>query len=271
MKTPFEHFKSDISVVQIEEDLYEGNVSDMWSIGTTPNGGYTMALAAKAISESLEHKDPLIITANYLNRVNFGKIDIKVETLPSTRSLSSARATMIQDNEIKVIFTATFTDLSKSTGLNKAFKKEPIFEKYEDCHLHAFKEGFNPGLEKFIEKKYCSDSIWWKAKDNNQNKNAVLNLYMSWPDKEKADLYSLILFLDATTPPIFNNMGSVGWVPTISLTSHIRSYPSEGPLKVTAKTEFITSGYIEEDREIWDSKGNLVGQSKQLAKLRIKK
>ena len=81
----------------------------------------------------------------------------------------------------------------------------------------------------------------------------------------------MILFLDATTPPIFNNMGSVGWVPTISLTSHIRSYPSEGPLKVTAKTEFITSGYIEEDREIWDSKGNLVGQSKQLAKLRIKK
>ena len=120
MKTPFEHFKSDISVVQIEENLYEGNVSDMWSIGTTPNGGYTMALAAKAISESLEHKDPLIVTANYLNRVNFGKIDIKVETLPSTRSLSSARATMIQDNEIKVIFTATFTDLSKSTGLNKA-------------------------------------------------------------------------------------------------------------------------------------------------------
>ena len=67
MKTPFEHFKSDISVVQIEENLYEGNVSDMWSIGTTPNGGYTMALAAKAISESLEHKDPLIVTANYLN------------------------------------------------------------------------------------------------------------------------------------------------------------------------------------------------------------
>ena len=35
---------------------------------------------------------------------------------------------------------------------------------------------------------------------------------MSWPDKETADLYSLILFLDSTTPPIFNSMGSVGWV-----------------------------------------------------------
>ena len=100
---------------------------------------------------------------------------------------------------------------------------------------------------------------------------ATLNLYMSWPDKETADLYSLILFLDSTTPPIFNSMGSVGWVPTISLTSHLRAFPSDGPLKVSAKTDFLTSGFIEEDREIWDSKGNLVGQSKQLAKLRLKK
>ena len=87
----------------------------------------------------------------------------------------------------------------------------------------------------------------------------------------KTQNHNLILFLDSTTPPIFNSMGSVGWVPTISLTSHLRAFPSDGPLKVSAKTDFLTSGFIEEDREIWDSKGNLVGQSKQLAKLRLKK
>ena len=79
------------------------------------------------------------------------------------------------------------------------------------------------------------------------------------------------LFLDATTPPIFNKLGSVGWVPTITLTSHIRGFPSPGPLKVSAKTEFVTKGFMEEDREIWDSDGKLVGQSKQMAKLRMKK
>ena len=42
-------------------------------------------------------------------------------------------------------------------------------------------------------------------------------------------------------------------------------------LKVIAKTEFVTGGFMEEDREIWDSSGKLVGQSKQMAKLRIKK
>ena len=271
MKTPFEHFKTDTTVVQIEENIYEGNLSDRWSIGKTPNGGYTMALAAKAISESLNHNDPLVITANYLNRLDFGKVLVSVEVLPFTKSLSSARATMLQDDEIKVIFTATFTDFLKTKGLNKSFRQEPAFVDYEDCIFHPFKEGFNPGLEKFIEKRYCPDSVWWEEKKKDKLNKATLNLYMSWPDKETADLYSLILFLDSTTPPIFNSMGSVGWVPTISLTSHLRAFPSDGPLKVSAKTDFLTSGFIEEDREIWDSKGNLVGQSKQLAKLRLKK
>ena len=50
-----------------------------------------------------------------------------------------------------------------------------------------------------------------------------------------------------------------------------KRFPSEGPLKVIAKTEFVTGGFMEEDREIWDSSGKLVGQSKQMAKLRLKK
>jgi hypothetical protein len=37
------------------------------------------------------------------------------------------------------------------------------------------------------------------------------------------------------------------------------------------KTDFITSGFLEEDDEIWDSEGNLIGQARQMAKLRIPK
>jgi len=37
------------------------------------------------------------------------------------------------------------------------------------------------------------------------------------------------------------------------------------------KTDFITSGFLEEDDEIWDSKGNLIGLARQMAKLRMPK
>ena len=106
--------------------------------------------------------------------------------------------------------------------------------------------------------------------NSKQENDAVLKLYMSWPEKETVDLFTLILFLDATTPPIFNKLGSVVGSNDNS-TSHIRGFPSPGPLKASAKTEFVTKGFMEEDREIWDSDGKLVGQSKQMAKLRMKK
>lgn len=269
MKTSFENFKDDILSVQKDTNFWTGNLSDRWSIGNTPNGGYSMAFAAKAISNSLTHKDPLSISANYLERLDFGESLVKVYPVNESKSMSTARAELIQDNKVKVIFTGTFTNFSKSNGLDLSMRNEPNFDSYDDCILQPFKEGFNPKLEKNLEKKYCKDSVWWE--NSKQENDAVLKLYMSWPEKETVDLFTLILFLDATTPPIFNKLGSVGWVPTITLTSHIRGFPSPGPLKVSAKTEFVTKGFMEEDREIWDSDGKLVGQSKQMAKLRMKK
>ena len=157
MKTSFENFKDDISVSEEKPNLWKGNLSDRWSIGRTPNGGYSMAFAAKAISNSLVHKDPLSISANYLERLDFGETLVKVYPIHVTKSTSTARAELIQQEKIKVIFTATFTDFSKSNGLDLAIRKEPNFEPYESCILQPFKEGFNPMLEKNIEKKYCKD------------------------------------------------------------------------------------------------------------------
>ena len=219
------NFEDAIKVTETSSGNFTANISDNWSIGQTANGGYSMSLLAKACSEYLDHKDPLVLSANYIDRVEFGPADIEVSKIASTKSTSTAHV--------------------------------------------PYKEGFSPKLDKNLEKKYCSDSIWWEnPKEENQ---ATLKLYMGWKDGGPVNLFGLILFLDATTPPIYNKLGTVGWVPTLTLTSHIRNIPEPGPLKVIAKTEFITNNYIEEDREIWDSKGNLVGQSKQLAKLRIKK
>ena len=47
--------------------------------------------------------------------------------------------------------------------------------------------------------------------------------------------------------------------------------PSPGPLKMRGKTDFVTSGFLEEDDEIWDSEDNLIGQARQMAKLRLPK
>ena len=95
MKTSFENFKDDILSVQKDTNFWTGNLSDRWSIGNTPNGGYSMAFAAKAISNSLTHKDPLSISANYLERLDFGESLVKVYPVNESKSMSTARACLL--------------------------------------------------------------------------------------------------------------------------------------------------------------------------------
>ena len=96
-----------------------------------------------------------------MERLDFGESLVKVYPVNESKSMSTARAELIQDNKVKVIFTGTFTNFSKSNGLDLSMRNEPNFDSYDDCILQPFREGFNPKLEKF-RKKYCKDSVYGK-------------------------------------------------------------------------------------------------------------
>jgi len=163
----------------------------------------------------------------------------------------------------------------------------PDFPPIEDCVDMPYKEGFTPVLEKQIDRKFAPYSDWWN--EERPRARASLDAYYAWPGGEAIDLFSVIFFLDTMSPPIFNRLGSRGWVPSLELTVHIKQLPCPGPLKMRGKTDFITSGFcpgplkmrgktdfitsgfLEEDDEIWDSEGNLIGQARQMAKLRTPK
>ena len=49
----------DTAVNKLKDNIYCGNLSDSWSIGGAINGGYSMSIAARALSDYLSHKDPL--------------------------------------------------------------------------------------------------------------------------------------------------------------------------------------------------------------------
>ena len=71
------------------------------------------------------------------------------------------------------------------------------------------------------------------------------------------------------TPPVFNRISPRGWVPSIELTVHFEgSVPGR---LMRGKTDFVIDGFLGEDDEIWDSEGNLVAESRQMAKLRMPK
>ena len=262
-------FLRDTAVSRLGENSWEAELTDDWSIGGVANGGYSMATAARALSESLDHKDPLSITGHYLSRVEPGKALLEIEKLNIGKSVSTALLKFIQGGEERIRFTSCFTDFGKSKGDTLREVEAPDFPPIEECKAMPYKEGFTPVLEKQIDRKFTPHSDWWD--EDRPRARACLDAYYAWPGGEDIDLFSVIFFLDTMSPPIFNRLGSRGWVPSLELTIHLKQSPSPGPLRMRGKTDFITSGFLEEDDEIWDSEGNLIGQARQMAKLRMPK
>jgi hypothetical protein len=265
----YPRFLKDTSVTKQDDQIYSGEVTEAWSIGGVANGGYSMSIAARALSDCLNHKDPLSITGHYLARAEPGPVTLEIEKLNEGRSLSTAVVKFIQKDQERIRFTASFTDFSKSKGENLSEREALNFPHIDECKKMPYVKGFTPILEKQIDRRFTPGSDWWD--DTRERARASLEAYYSWPGGEQIDLLSLVFFLDTMTPPIFNRLGSKGWVPTIEQTVHIRAKPAPGAVLMRGRTDFVTGVYLGEDDEIWDSEGNIVAEARQIAKLRLPK
>ena len=65
-----------------------------------------------------------------------------------------------------------------------------------------------------------------------------------------------------------NKYGPLGWIPTITLTTHIRQLPTTSEVYADFKASVISTKVIfEQDCNIWDLDGNLVASSRQLTRI----
>ena len=86
---------------------------------------------------------------------------------------------------------------------------------------------------------------------------------------ERPDPYAVLVALDCLPPATFD-LGLTGsWVPTLELTAYLRALPADGPLRVRQRARLIAGDRVDEDCDVWDSAGVLVGSARQLAGLRL--
>ena len=98
-----------------------------------------------------------------------------------------------------------------------------------------------------------------------QSGQPLMRGWFRLPDAEPVDTVALLCAVDAFPPTVFNARLPIAWTPTVELTAHIRARPAPGWLRCRFATRFVSAGFLEEDGEVWDSAGRLVGQSRQLA------
>lgn len=258
-------FDQDSEVKKIAQNRWTTQFSKRWAVGSVINGGYAMAVVAKAMVQETELPHPLSITAYYLDRSDAGEATIETELIRSGRNVSTVGAKLIQEGKERIRFMGAFTDLNRKSGETFLEEKAPVLPPIDECESFNFDKApveINKRFELHVPEGYT-------ANRGQQGNISEFLCYAKFPDSDVVAPHALCLFSDAFMPAVFNRVGPVAWVPTIELTVHLRDVPAPGFLTCRFRTRYLTNGTLEEDGDIWDSEGKLVALSRQMAKLRI--
>ncbi|GAA2473151.1 thioesterase family protein [Streptomyces thermolineatus] len=257
-----------------EPHVLDTDLSAGWTIGHGVNGGYLLALTARALGEVLPHRDPFTVSAHYLTASRPGPAEVRTQTVRTGRSLSTGQASLVQRDEdgneverLRVL--ATHGDLSALPDDVRTSAAPPAMPSYEDClgtehappgTLSSLKQ---TGIVERLHTRFDPATVGWIM--GQPSGRGEIRAWFGLADGRDHDPLSLLLAVDALPPTAFD-LGLSGWVPTVELTVHVRAQPAPGPLRIAIRTRNLAGGFLEEDAEVWDSRDRLVAQSRQLAR-----
>lgn len=268
-------FARDTAVEPLGDGRYRGNVDPGWAVidGAAPNGGYLLALAARAMRHPLPaHPDPVTITAHFLRPPEDGEVEIAVEVVREGRRHATVAARMLQDGREILRTLGAFGDLSTAGGPTRVDLAAPSYPPPDDCvrfteqhEARAADGGFPPPpIAQRFDHRMPADLLGWTQ--GAPSGDGVIGGHLTWRDGAPMDVLGLLVVADCYPPAVFaSGVGDLGWVPTIELTVQVRKRPAPGWLTSRFTTRAITTGYLEEDGEVWDAEGDLVVMSRQLA------
>ncbi len=247
---------------------YTGTVHPAWNIGANPNGGYLLALAAQALRQATPNQpDALSITVHYLRPGLAGQpCEIDTQVLRSGRTLSTVRATLVQDGSARMELLAAMGDLGAAGSQPPPViaLPRPVLPPPEACPgRSASAQGVGlPILHRLDIRLHPDQAVPGAAGE------ARVSGWIRFADGRAPDALGCLLMADAFPPAVFGLLGMVGWVPTIELTVHLRGRPAPGWLMGAFWAQDLRDGRVIEDGALWDADGQLVAQARQLALVR---
>lgn len=268
MSTEFEGATAVRRVAAAEGRLaYEAAIAPGWDIAGNANGGYLIALAARAMADAVG-RPPLSVTAHYLSPGKPGPVDIDVEVVRDGRRMAVVRGAMRSAAGPVLSLLGTFADHPEpGSGPAVVDGAPPDVPGPDECVAsgppnQVGESGFG---DRVVGRYHPDDATFRLGRPSG---TAQMRGWFEFADGGPIDAFGLLVALDAFAPVCFNRPEFVlSWAPTLELTAHVRGVPVPGPVRVRFSSRFLQDGMFEEDGEIWDASGRLVAQSRQLALL----
>lgn len=239
-------------------------VDPSWSIGGRPHGGYLLSTMVAAALDA-EHPHPMAVSAHYVASPSEAPAEVEVERLRTGRRVASSRLRLVQEGATKV---EALLSAGRWSGDADPYWSAPggppELPPLADCPRapSAGPGGVRVGQLDHTDLRPDPATAQWAL--GRPAGRAEIRAWIRRDDGADASLLDLLVFADAL-PPVTFDLGLFGWVPTLELTVLVRGLPAPGWLRAVQRARLLQDGWLDEECELWDSRGRLVVQARQLA------
>lgn len=246
---------------------------EMSIVNGHPNGGYLLAVMARAAVEAAgqEGRHVIAATCSYVAAPAVGPAQVMTEVLRRGRTASQVRARLVQEGSARVEALLTVADLGDAQPTWGDVRPVEMPSE-EECLAAAGERRLvppgmaEPPLSQVLSRAFDPATLGFVSGE--PSGEGELRAWVRFAGGRPVDPLALLLAVDALPPATFE-VALTGWVPTLSLTAYVRALPGPGPLRVRFRAGEIVGGMVDETCEVWDSAGRLVAQSTQLAAIRM--
>ncbi|HYK34049.1 MAG TPA: thioesterase family protein [Streptosporangiaceae bacterium] len=277
-------FDEATAVTRIDQGRYAAHPDKRFALvapgSATPpviNGGVMLATVLRAVLDCSPLPHPVATSAHYLRVAELAPAEIQVTWLKTGRTAATARATLIQDDQpiLETTVTTGTVPLSRPNGdgggqgqLSWTGAAPAIPPAGECVNLGEWTGTYDAdGMAGYAgQVSMLLDPAVTGWRFGNPSGTPEMRGYFSLREERDPDALMLALAVDGLPPVVFG-LGATGWAPTVELTMHMRLVPAPGPLAVQARCRHVSGGWFDEEAEVWDSAGNLVAQSRQIARV----
>ncbi len=240
-------------------------LDERWAIMGKIHGGYLLReIVTPLLTQA--HPHPFAVSATFVRSPDGGPATVESETLRVGRRISQHRSRLEQGGQVCVEVLVTTGRHDEAAEPFWVRHEMPQLADPEGCSRAPSEAvpGFRVGHLDFVEARWDPAQAMAGSVEKSEGRVACW-LRMDGRQTSVADL----LVLADAMPPVTLDMGLAGWVPTIELSVLVRDLPAPGWLVAEQRTRLMQDGWLEEDCDIWDSRGRLVCQARQLAGYRL--
>jgi len=258
-------FDRDTAVERLGVERFAGEVRAGWRVfgDRAPNGGYLLALGARAMALRADRPDPVSVTAHFLAPPDLGPIEVTTELVRGGGRHVTVAARLLQEGRECVRLLGTFSDLTRADGPTRVLRTPPPLPPRETVPVVTLPREDTPEIFARLEHRMPTSLTGWTR--GAPSGEGIHGGWCRWPDADAFDTLGLLFVADAYPPAVFDLGDHFGWAPTIELTVQVRARPAAGWLATRFASRALTDGYFEEDGDLWDEAGRLVALSRQLA------